>query len=105
MTENIATNVDISAGQWVHARECQTVRRRWENRPRRGLRGGLRRLSQRPWGFKRPDWIPMRSFFGLARERRFRGRFVQADLAEQLPFADASFDTTICLEVLEQTGR
>lgn len=40
-------------------------------------------------------------FLRVARERRFRGRFVQADLAQPLPFADASFDTTVCLDVLE----
>ena len=43
-------------------------------------------------------------FLRVARERRFRGRFVQADLAEQLPFADDSFDTTICLDVLEHVA-
>jgi SAM-dependent methyltransferase len=40
-------------------------------------------------------------FLQVARERRFKGTFVQADLAHRLPFADASFDTTICLDVLE----
>jgi SAM-dependent methyltransferase len=40
-------------------------------------------------------------FLDVARERRFRGLFVQGDLAQRLPFADRSFDTTICLDVLE----
>ena len=40
-------------------------------------------------------------FLHVARERRFRGTFVQGDLAHRLPFADRSFDTTICLDVLE----
>ena len=40
-------------------------------------------------------------FLNVARERCFRGTFVQGDLAERLPFADRSFDTTICLDVLE----
>jgi len=43
-------------------------------------------------------------FLQVARERRFRGTFVQADLAHRLPFADASFDTTICLDVLEHVA-
>jgi SAM-dependent methyltransferase len=43
-------------------------------------------------------------FLRVARERQFRGRFVQADLAAQLPFADGSFDTTICLDVLEHVA-
>lgn len=40
-------------------------------------------------------------FLGVARERGFRGTFVQADLADRLPFADAEFDTTYCFDVLE----
>src|SRR4030095_12163156 len=40
-------------------------------------------------------------FLDVARERRFKGTFVHGDLAERLPFADRSFDTTICLDVLE----
>jgi len=43
-------------------------------------------------------------FLNVARERRFRGKFVQADLAQRLPFADKSFDTTICLDVLEHVA-
>ena len=44
-------------------------------------------------------------FLDVAREQRFRGRFVQADLARPLPFADGSFDTTICLDVLEHVAN
>jgi len=40
-------------------------------------------------------------FLQVARDRRFKGMFVQADLAGRLPFADASFDTTVCFDVLE----
>jgi SAM-dependent methyltransferase len=40
-------------------------------------------------------------FLRVAREKRFRGRFVQADLDGPLPFSDGLFDTTICLDVLE----
>ena len=40
-------------------------------------------------------------FLQVSRQRGFKGMFVQADLAHRLPFADASFDTTICLDVLE----
>ena len=40
-------------------------------------------------------------FLRVAREKRFSGRFVQADLDGPLPFADGLFDTTICLDVLE----
>lgn len=40
-------------------------------------------------------------FLGVAAEKGFRGRFVQADLTDRLPFPDKSFDTTVCLDVLE----
>jgi SAM-dependent methyltransferase len=40
-------------------------------------------------------------FLARARERRYRGRFVQGDLADPLPFADGEFDTTFCCDVLE----
>ena len=40
-------------------------------------------------------------FLRVSRQRGFKGMFVQADLAHRLPFADASFDTTICFDVLE----
>jgi SAM-dependent methyltransferase len=40
-------------------------------------------------------------FLQVARQRGFRGRFIQADLTKPLPFADGCFDTTICLDVLE----
>jgi SAM-dependent methyltransferase len=40
-------------------------------------------------------------FLGVARDRAFRGKFVQADLTDRLPFADAEFDTTYCFDVLE----
>jgi len=40
-------------------------------------------------------------FLGVADQKGFRGNFLQADLTERLPFADKSFDTTICLDVLE----
>lgn len=43
-------------------------------------------------------------FLAVARERGFRGAFVQADLASPLPFADGSFDTTICFDVLEHVA-
>jgi SAM-dependent methyltransferase len=43
-------------------------------------------------------------FLRVAREKRFHGRFVQADLAQPLPFADGSFDTTVCLDVLEHVA-
>ena len=43
-------------------------------------------------------------FLRVARERRFKGRFVQADLDGPLPFADGLFDTTICLDVLEHVN-
>jgi SAM-dependent methyltransferase len=40
-------------------------------------------------------------FLNVARLRGLKGRSVRADLATPLPFADASFDTTICFDVLE----
>ena len=40
-------------------------------------------------------------FLEVAKEKAFKGTFVQGTLAEPLPFPDASFDTTICLDVLE----
>jgi SAM-dependent methyltransferase len=43
-------------------------------------------------------------FLQVARQRQFKGRFVQADLARRLPFADGSFDTTVCFDVLEHVA-
>ena len=40
----------------------------------------------------------------VARQRQFKGLFVQADLAHRLPFADGLFDTTVCLDVLEHVA-
>jgi SAM-dependent methyltransferase len=40
-------------------------------------------------------------FLTVAREKGFRGQFLQCDLADRLPFADAAFDTTVCYDVLE----
>jgi SAM-dependent methyltransferase len=45
------------------------------------------------------DKFPM--FLDVAKEKGFKGTFIQGSLAEQLPFADAAFDTTVCLDVLE----
>jgi SAM-dependent methyltransferase len=42
-----------------------------------------------------------RPFLELANARDIRGHFVQADLSSPLPFGDRTFDTTICLDVLE----
>src|SRR5213080_413279 len=33
-------------------------------------------------------------FLGVAEEKGFKGRFLQADLTERLPFPDKAFDTT-----------
>ena len=44
------------------------------------------------------------AFLRVAREKRFKGRFIQADLDAALPFADGVFDTTICLDVLEHVN-
>ena len=38
------------------------------------------------------------------RQRQFKGRFVQADLAQRLPFADGSFDTTVRFDLLEHVA-
>jgi SAM-dependent methyltransferase len=43
-------------------------------------------------------------FLGVAEERGFKGRFLQADLTDRLPFPDRSFDTTICFDVLEHVA-
>lgn len=40
-------------------------------------------------------------FLAKAREREWRGTFVQADLNGKLPFDDKTFDTTCCMDVLE----
>lgn len=40
-------------------------------------------------------------FLATARERGFRGQFLQADLCDRLPFDDGAFDTTVCFDVLE----
>jgi len=45
------------------------------------------------------DKFPM--FLDVAREKGFKGTFIQGSLSERLPFADAAFDTTMCLDVLE----
>jgi SAM-dependent methyltransferase len=45
------------------------------------------------------DKFPM--FLNVAKDKGFKGVFVQGSLAEKLPFADAAFDTTVCLDVLE----
>jgi SAM-dependent methyltransferase len=45
------------------------------------------------------DKFPM--FLDVAKEAGFQGTFVQGSLAERLPFADGTFDTTVCLDVLE----
>jgi SAM-dependent methyltransferase len=41
------------------------------------------------------------TFLGVARERGFLGKFVEADLTDRLPFADQAFETTYCFDVLE----
>jgi SAM-dependent methyltransferase len=43
-------------------------------------------------------------FLGVAEKRGFKGRFLQADLTDRLPFPDKAFDTTICLDVLEHVA-
>lgn len=40
-------------------------------------------------------------FLDHARSGHLRGKFLQADLTDRLPFADGEFDTTICFDVLE----
>jgi SAM-dependent methyltransferase len=40
-------------------------------------------------------------FLARARAKGYLGKFIQADLNEKLPFADKSFDTTCCMDVLE----
>jgi 2-polyprenyl-3-methyl-5-hydroxy-6-metoxy-1,4-benzoquinol methylase len=56
-------------------------------------------LSQR--GFVSTGIEKHRMFLDLGRQRGFHGSFVQCDLSKPLPFRDRSFDTTICLDVLE----
>ena len=41
------------------------------------------------------------AFIDEANRRGLTGHIYQADLAEQLPFGEKSFDTTICFDVLE----
>ena len=41
------------------------------------------------------------AFLALAREKEFRGTFLQADLTTRLPFPDHTFDSTFCFDVLE----
>lgn len=43
-------------------------------------------------------------FLDVARERGFAGEFVNGDLSASLPFADQTFDTTICFDVLEHVS-
>jgi len=43
-------------------------------------------------------------FLDVGRQRGFAGAFVSGDLAAPLPFADRTFDTTICLDVLEHVS-
>ncbi|QJW92711.1 class I SAM-dependent methyltransferase [Frigoriglobus tundricola] len=52
-------------------------------------------------GFEATGVDKFSMFLEIASERKFLGRFLQADLNERLPFPDRSFDTTICLDVLE----
>lgn len=40
-------------------------------------------------------------FLANARQRMFRGQFLQGDLCDRLPFDDGAFDTTVCFDVLE----
>lgn len=40
-------------------------------------------------------------FLSNATDKSFKGSFVNADMCQQLPFADGTFDTAFCLDVLE----
>ena len=64
-----------------------------------GVGGFVTYLSQRGYSATGLDKHDM--FLAVARQKGFRGSFVRGDLASPLPFRDRTFDTTICLDVLE----
>lgn len=64
-----------------------------------GVGGFVTYLSQRNYdatGLDKHDF-----FLAVARQKGFRGNFVRGDLSSPLPFRDRTFDTTLCLDVLE----
>lgn len=59
-------------------------------------------LSRR--GFTVTGLEKHRMFLDVGLQKGFQGSFVQCDLSKRLPFRDRSFDTTICLDVLEHVA-
>ena len=60
----------------------------------------LSRLGFEATGLEKHDM-----FLAVAREKGFGGNYVRSDLSSTLPFRDKTFDTTICLDVLEHVDN
>jgi SAM-dependent methyltransferase len=64
-----------------------------------GVGGFVEYLNRR--GFEATGLEKHEMFLAEGRQKGFHGNFVCGDLSGPLPFGDKSFDTTICLDVLE----
>jgi SAM-dependent methyltransferase len=68
-----------------------------------GVGGFVEYLNRR--GFATTGIEKHEMFLVEGRQKGFRGNFVRGDLSRPLPFRDKTFDTTICLDVLEHVDN